>query len=125
MLQWLYVFRGLKFEKGDSAELSQIFNDKRLIVVVAGQVVDRNARAMLQEKVAEGWRVWLPDGSGLALGDACFQAGGHETVIGQVARSQTSASALPTTRPSVMNLHSHRLHLPLRQVSWRTGIGWK
>ena len=115
------VFRcrsDLAHDEGDSTELSRLFHDKKLNVVVVGQVIDSQARNELRWKVVdEGWRVWLPDSSGLALGDACFEdygeglEGPSHMKIGR--ESLPPASALPT-RPSYKLASRQAFQLPGR-----------
>lgn len=133
--------RSLVRNEGDSTQLSRLFYDKKLIVVVAGQVIDSLARKELLGKVADGWRVWLPDGSGLALGDACFEGYGkglegtssiHEG-IGR--KSLPTATALPTrialnraSRQIFQLLPGRRvqhLSLPRLSMGGTLKLGWK
>ena len=85
--------------EGDSTAFSRLFYAKQLIVVVAGQVIDSQARKRLQEKVeADGWRVWLPDGSGLELGDACFGGACGEGLEGsRIHMKMMGRSSLPSS----------------------------
>lgn len=96
--------RDLVSKEGDSTEVSRLFYDKQLIVVVAGQVVDSRARKQLQGKVeADGWQVWLPDGSGLALGDACFEGCGGEGFEGP---SHMTGRNTPSSAPAMPPIHA-------------------
>ena len=117
--------RELVSKEGDSTEISRLFYNKQLIVVVTGQVVDNRARKQLQEKVqADGWQVWLPDGSGLALGDACFEdcregfEGPPISQEGPPMRGRNSPSSAPAAmppiqaRPSFVHANRQTFRLP-------------
>ena len=132
--------RDIVSREGDSTEVSRLFYDKQMLVVVAGQVVDSRAREELREKVeADKWQVWLPDGTGLALGDACFKGcgegfEGQSHMIGRI--SYSSASAMPSvhTQPSFSSANKQAIRLPGRtqRLSSRTSmrgstlkLGWR
>lgn len=118
-------------QKGDSTEVSRLFYNKQLIVVVAGQVVDSSARKQLQGKVeADGWQVWLPDGSGLALGDACFKgcSKGFEGLSHINGRnSPCPAPALPPIQAqsssSCVNRHAFQLPVCKQRLLSRPSMG--
>ena len=131
--------RDLVLKEGDSTQVSRLFYNKKLIVVVVGQMIDSQARNELLDKVmTDGWRIWLPDGSGLALGDACFECCDEElrgtqghVEVGR--KSLHTTTALPARRLSFNLARSQVFRLPgrvqqqplLQQLSMGGKLGWK
>ena len=122
------LVRGDKEGSKEQPRLYDLFHGKTLITVIAGQMVEDGYWETLKGKVAaDGWRVWLPDKSGFALGDAVFNeedrvvcseegggsegpaGGGGPTVEyhGQGGGGPSSAAACSVAFPTRINMHQY------------------
>ena len=83
-------------------------------------MIDSQACNELLDKVmTDGWRVWLPDGSGLALGDARFECcdedlRGTQGHVEVGRKSLHTATALPARQPSLNRASKQVIRLPGR-----------
>ena len=90
------LVRGDK-EGSKQQRLYDLFHGKTLITVIAGQMVEDGYWETLKGKVAaDGWRVWLPDRSGFALGDAVFNEEDHVVCSEEGGGSEGPAGGSPT-----------------------------
>ena len=76
-----------------------------------------------------GEYVWLPDRSGLELGDACFEGGKGmrdcKTMAGKYERggSQAATAFLTPRRPANFTIRCQGM--PLNKGPWRRSFAWK